>query len=516
MPPARVGRAEARLWTRPLRKLTPRTSKGFEVAEFARNVLGIELMPWQRWLLIHALELLPDGRYRFQYVFVFVSRQNGKTTLLAVLALWRLLVDGARLVLGTSTNLDYARESWEQAVSFAKDSDYAAPEFVWPERRTNGEQTLTTTTSYPDPDGSGEQLKRKPGRYKIAAATRRGGRSLSVDLGIADELREHADDEAWAALTGTTTARPDGQVWALSNMGDDSSTVLNYYRDMLVLEDPATGAETVVDVHRHAIFEWSGPPGCAFDDWSAIAQANPALGHTIDVDTMRGKMLLKPAVYRTEHLCQRVRKLEVVVDMTAWRDAGDDQARMDKARARPSLVLETTREREHTTLVAAAAIDDERVQVEVVAAWPTLAAALNDLPALLERIRPRHFGWLPGGPAAGAAPDLRKVRGVRKRELKGEVHAICQSFVELVGSRRVVHNNDPLLAAQLAGVQKEGPADRWRFGRANGNSDAALAAAGAAWLVRTEPSSGKPRVVVARPRQAEHAEKPPGKRLLTA
>ena len=49
------GRTEPRLWTKPLRELTPATSLGFEVIDYARQILHIELYPWQQWLLIHAL-----------------------------------------------------------------------------------------------------------------------------------------------------------------------------------------------------------------------------------------------------------------------------------------------------------------------------------------------------------------------------------------------------------------------------------------------------------------------------
>jgi hypothetical protein len=87
---------EPRLWTRPLRELTPETSLGFEVIEFARDILGVELYPWQKWLLIHALELLEDGTYRFKRVIVLVARQQGKTLLASVLAAWWLYVDSAR------------------------------------------------------------------------------------------------------------------------------------------------------------------------------------------------------------------------------------------------------------------------------------------------------------------------------------------------------------------------------------------------------------------------------------
>ena len=100
--------------------MTQATSAGFEAAEFAQDVLGIALHPWQRWLLIHALELNPDRTFRFRTVVVEVARQNGKTTLVQVLALWRMFVDGAGLVIGTAQNLDVAEEAWTGAVEMAE------------------------------------------------------------------------------------------------------------------------------------------------------------------------------------------------------------------------------------------------------------------------------------------------------------------------------------------------------------------------------------------------------------
>ena len=54
------GKETPRIFTPPLRDLTPDTSVGFEVIDFARDVLHIELFPWQKWLAIHALEVI-DG-----------------------------------------------------------------------------------------------------------------------------------------------------------------------------------------------------------------------------------------------------------------------------------------------------------------------------------------------------------------------------------------------------------------------------------------------------------------------
>ena len=56
---ARKGSTQPRIFTPPLRELTPDTSLGFAAIEFATEVCNIELFPWQRWLLVHALELAP-------------------------------------------------------------------------------------------------------------------------------------------------------------------------------------------------------------------------------------------------------------------------------------------------------------------------------------------------------------------------------------------------------------------------------------------------------------------------
>ena len=82
-------------------------------------------------------------------------------------------------------------------------------------RLTNGEQCLTLS------DGQ---------RYRITAATRGAGRGLSVDVLLLDELREHRDYLAWAALSKTTLARPEALICAVSNAGDDQSVVLNDLR----------------------------------------------------------------------------------------------------------------------------------------------------------------------------------------------------------------------------------------------------------------------------------------------
>lgn len=484
------GHTVPRLWTPPLVDLTPETSYGFAVVEFARDVLGEPLDPWQEWIVIHAGELLPDGRPRFRYVLALVARQNGKTHVAKVLALFWMFVESVALVLGTSTNLDYARESWEKAVETVEDNE--ALSVLVPRngiRRANGEQTLKTS------DRS---------RYKIAASNRKGGRSLSVDRLILDELREHHSWDAWNASTNAMNARPNAQALAITNQGDDQSVVLDSLRG-----DALRFMETGEGDYRLGLFEWSAPDGADLEDPEALAAANPAVRHRMDWDTLLGPARRAKANggeeetgFRTEVMCQRVHALDAAVDPAAWdRCALPDT--LDEARGRVVLCLDIAPDELHATLTAAATMPDGRIRLEPVRAWSGVDATAQvrrDLPGLVERVRPRVLGWLPGGPAASLAVWLRTARlKTRVEEIKTDLPSVSMGFAEQVRSDAVWHSADPLLDAQVHGTSKLHQGDRWVMSRKHGHCDAAYSAAGVVHLARAYPAM-KVRRVVAVPR----------------
>jgi len=210
--------------------------------------------------------------------------------------------------------------------------------------------------------------------------------------------------------------------------------------------------------------------------------------------------------FLTERMCIHVRHADPAIDPGAWRDCllvGD----LSAVRSRVALCLDVAPDLLHATLVAAAVLPDNRVRVEAVAAWegPGCVDQLRrDLPGHLKRIRPQVLGWLPAGPAAALAADLRKrpgwpPPGVTVAEIKGETAAVCMGFAEQVTAGRVVHSGDPLIDAHVGGVERLPRGDAWVFSRkGGGHCDAAYGAAGAVHLARTlPPSVGKPRLVVA-------------------
>jgi phage terminase large subunit-like protein len=469
---ALFGNPVPRLFTEPARELTRRTTRGFECAEFARHVIGEPLLPWQEWVVNHALELNPDGSYRYRIVLILVARQNGKTHLLKTITLWRMFMDGARLVVGAAQDLTTAREVWQSAVDTTKASAELAAE-VLSVRYANGEQTLTLNSG---------------ARYIIKAATRGAGRGLSVDQLNLDEVREWRGWEPWSALSKTTQARANGQIWTFSNAGDDESVVLNRLR-----ESALNGADPSI-----FIAEWSAPDGCDLDDETAWCQANPGLGHTVSEQAIRTALATDPpAVFRTEVLCQHVSQLDEAVPMAAWLDCADPAGTMESLRARVVVGIDVAPDGQHVSAVAAATASNGYVRVEVLGAWKDTTTARSELPELLQRVNPRAIAWFPGGPAAALGPVLRAERSV---ELKGSAVAeACQSFADLVLARRIVHSGDPLLTSQVNQATRLAVGDGWRFARRGGagHVDACYAAAGAVTAALSLPTVGKPRLIVA-------------------
>jgi hypothetical protein len=289
-----LGKTTPRIYTRPLDShVNPLTGEllaeftdGPAAIAFATDILGITLFPWQEWLLNHALELDESGKlYRFRIVITMVARQNGKTTVENILALWHLYSLESGLVIGTAQNLDRSEEAWKDCLALAELQD-DLNEMI--EERNFGHPKFFNL------DNGCE--------YRVAAASRRGARGFSGDLILLDELREHHSWDSWASVTNTMNARPFAQAFAFSNAGDALGVVLRYQRALAHKElgwpdgdddEELLGSDTdlwagIEDVDlpdgwdeiTTALFEWSAPPSAKRTDAEALAQANPSLNHT--------------------------------------------------------------------------------------------------------------------------------------------------------------------------------------------------------------------------------------------
>jgi len=463
----RLGTVEPRIFTRPLRDLTPETSKGFEAIAFAEDILGIRLLPWQKWFLIHSLETLPNGHYRFRTILLLVARQNGKTTVIQVRALWRMFLDGANLVLGTAQNLDVAEECWQGAVEMAEGVDELREEIA-AVVQVNGKKSLRLVT--------GE-------RYKVQAANRRGGRGLSGEEVILDELREQQTWDAWGAITKTTMAKEDAQIVCASNAGDATSIVLSHLRTIGIAE--VDTRDTSV-----GIFEWSAPEGCDLGDWDAIAQANPALGHTISDTAIMDAMKTDPdGVFRTEVLCQWVENMTSgPIPVVSW------ESRIDKgscipAGARLAFAVDTSWDRETTWIAVAGLRADGVPHVEIVASYYGTDWVLPWLRERIPEYNPVAIGMQgSGAPVSSIFDPLVSDLGDVVQTIAGnDLARASGSFYDAVVSGPLAHTAQEQLteAIRYAVVRPSG--DAWLWDRKHSPVDIAplVAASEALYLLQT-------------------------------
>ncbi len=427
-------------------------------------------------------------RFRYRTILTLISRQNGKTFLLKIVALWFLYLRHGKLVLGAAQALNIARESWQGAVDLASAVDELRAEIAGV-RYTNGEQTLSLAGG---------------GRYLITAATRGAGRGLSVHLLILDELREHRTTDAWAALSSTTVAQANALTVCISNQGDDQSIVLNTLRDAAL-----SGSDESL-----GLAEWSSPDDCATDDPGMLAYSNPSMGYPNGITlaalaTMRATT--SEAVFRTENMCQRVRNLDAAIDPGAWRAAAEPGFTLAKVRDRLVMCVDVAPDGRHVTLAGAAPLDGGTIGVEMFGAWSSTEEARTALSRILAKVRPRALGWYPDSPSAVLGADLALVHlvsvGIADRstgdpldwapgvvEIAGRgIAEACQSLADQALNGTLIHPDDQLLNAHVAGAQKLRAGDGWRFVRVGaGHVDAAYAAAGAVRLARALPMPAPP------------------------
>lgn len=460
-------------------------------------------MPWQRWFLLHALELHPtevgaDGSplFRFRKVFLLVGRQNGKSTVMQALTLWRMFVDRCSLVIGTAQDLEVAESLLRESYELAEEVEELAPE-MGPLMRGSGKMSFRLK--------SGET-------YKVKAASRRGGRGLSGELVLLDELREHQSWDAWAAVTKTTNARDRAQIYGISNAGDATSLVLRHFRkkaherlgdpdglnseptDDLVSEDEAEDMDVEVD-DSLGWFEWSAPSGCDKWDRDAWAQSNPALGYRVRESTLASDADSDPDwTFRTEVLCQwSDGTLEGPFPPGSW-DAG----RWSKDDRNPPQIVgnvlacvDMSRDRVKTYVSFAGRQADGSLQVELVAEragsdW--VEGWLRERAGLIDAVT----GQTRGAPVSSLMADLKvSLEGVIPVvDLAGaDLPAATGRFYDLVRNEDLTHNPWPsldLAAATAVPKLTEGGAFMWDRKRSPTDVAPLQAATGAVWLL-TKP-----------------------------
>ena len=514
----RLGRTEPRLWTRPLRELTPETSLGFEAIEAAK-IVGRRLHPWQEWFLIHSLELALGSTssdtfpvLRYKTVLLLVSRQNGKSFIMSTRLLWRMMMwDGPEaepaLILGAAHKLNAAEEILDLSTKALQRS--AGRKYIAHKSNVNGNKFLELTNGT---------------RYKCEAASDDGGRGLSVTDLAFDELRQQRDWESWSALTNTTNARFSPQVIAVSNAGTGKSDVLRGLRKQGLariadweqyVEAGTASVEEFANSHdmTMGLFEWSAPDDCGIWDRDGWAQANPSMGYKDEhgIAYVTEEMLASKAalvgvggaegvpehVFRTENLCQWV-----TVDAESPFGAGVWESRHDAeseiAKGSPLVLsVDVSANREMSYFAAAGWREDGSAHVEVITQragteWvvPTLVEKFPSIGAETIVVQGK------GAPASALIEHLLAA-GLPVMECAGsDLGAAMGAFYDAVRNGNVFHLSQPVLDVAAATAVTKQLGDVFVLNRSKSPADVAplIAAEQAYWgLTVLASRAGKPK-----------------------
>lgn len=511
----RLGSTEPRIYTKPLRELTPDTSLGFEAIEAAK-IAGRHLHPWQEFFLIHSLELAPGSfshdefpRLRFKTVLLLVSRQNGKSFIMSTRLLWRMLMwDGPEveppLILGAAHKLGAAEEILDLSTKALQRS--AARKYIAHKSNVNGNKYLELS------NGS---------RYKCEAASDDGGRGLSVTDLAFDELRQQRDWESWSALTNTTNARFSSQVIAVSNAGTAKSAVLRGLRkqgldriadwEQYVVAG-IMGAEEFANSHDTTLglFEWSAPDGCDIWDRDGWAQSNPSMGYEdehgvayVTEEMLASKAALVGAqgeegvpehVFRTENLCQWVTAdIESVFGEGVW-DSGTDPD-SDIADSSPRfLSVDVSRDRQMAYISGAGYRDDDQPHVQVL---EMRAGPEWVVPFLEKNYKASGASGVViqgrGAPASSLIDHL-EAAGIPVVRCEGtDLGASHGRFFDAVVAGRVFHSPQPVLdaAARDGQMRPLGDVSIWDRGKSPVDVAPLIACAQALWGLEVSGLRGK-------------------------
>jgi hypothetical protein len=454
-------------------------SWGPAVAAYARRVLGLDLDAWQRRALARALATDAAGRLLHREYLISTARQNGKTAIVRALIGWALTSE-----IGPPWGLLYglAHTRAQARIPYSAVLADLAPvaRRLGTERR--GGLALTRYL------GIRSAVAGYPREYHVASRDARDAlRGYSVDLGVFDEVRTQRDEDTYAALKPTMSARPDPLLFEISTAGDERSLLLRrlWERGRRIIDglEPAEG----FGMTWYAADDTDAP-----DNPRAWAKASPAMAEgRIEAATVRDELhALTPATFRQERL-------------NLWSDAADEwlpPGVWGRATGAPPL---DRGERIALGVEVHPSWERAAVAVAVAGDGPTFAGIAADLAAppgatvapadLLDAVAAAAQAWAPGMVVWSRASAVARHLDAWAAEADVPTLALGPADLrtaselfrsELIGGR-LMHSDDPLLGQQARRARPSAPlaAGGWYFSVRDsaGPIDALRAAVWATW-----------------------------------
>lgn len=450
-------------------------------------VAGLELDPWQQWVLTHALGEKDEWYYNSVLkrrmkrssayeIALIVARQNGKGTIMEALELAWLYLTGAKTICHSAHEFATSKEHFQRIESLISGTPELKAELArggikW----SHGDESITLA--------NGQRLIFKT-RTKGAA------RGFSIDKLVMDEAMI-LKNEMVAAMLPATSARPDVQIMYAGSAGDRESEHFGRARSRGVKgSDP-----------RLFFAEWSADlctDFCIKDctdhddpkDPRVWAKANPGLGYRLQAENIQSELMgMDGDVFARERLSVG----DWPVEGEAWQVIGKEawMARVDEAsQAQGPYVfgIDTSPDLRYSAIAVAGENGEDGVHSEITskATGNGIRRQMDYRPGTkwvvpraieLHKTHRNSVFVIDKGSQAGVYIDELVAAGVKvlsptMREYAQGCGDLYASIVPRGGSTpNFWHIDQPELTSAVAGATKRELADLWAWDKRNSTVD---------------------------------------------
>lgn len=402
------------------------------------------LMNWQRDWICELFAADAKGTLRYRWSLLGVPKGNGKSPLVAALALYHLLGDPDE------------DDPWV-VVAAASDKQADIVFGACREMCRRSPKLAALTISYR------WEIRAKSGSGKIERVACSGGKldGKLISLLICDELHEWLEQN-WIILTGGALKRKRSQIVQVTTAGFDreSRCFKEYAKGLRIL----SGEE----VNPSYFMRWYGlPEGADYRDMALLKACNPSWGVIVHEETMRDIIANQP-----ESQVRRYRGNQWVETEEHWLPVGAWEACNGEAtltpKARTWVGWDASTKRDSTAIVAIQADEAGKVRVQQ-RTWsrPTLPNGHFDeswrvpvvecekhIRSLCEEYTVDAIAFDPAFITWSA--DELEAGGLPMEEWPQSPQRMCPAtaaLYEAVVQGKIAHGGDPLLARHMHSVK---------------------------------------------------------------
>lgn len=283
--------------------------RALQIIEFIQLLKAVDdfygqpfkLLDWQYQILWDVYgTVTEEGLRQYRYVYLEIPKKNGKTSLTAAIALYHLVCD----------------EPGGQIYCCAADRGQA--ELVYKAAAGMIEQEPELQAFLRVYKSRKEIRNKHTGTYlKVLSAEAYSKHGLNPTVVIFDELHAQPNRDLWDVMTfGAGSARKEPIWWVITTAGDDPDRKSIGWEIHEYARKVASG-----EIHDPTWYVkiYSAPEDADIFDESVWYQANPSLGHTIRIETVRQEALQARNSEAAERLFRWLRLNQwVSLKRTSW------------------------------------------------------------------------------------------------------------------------------------------------------------------------------------------------------